>query len=100
MNKWLSTPIQRGLFLVGCLGLIPWVAMRLIRELWLSAGLADYARNVFTQPVAPWFESAWWWYSRLEWYDWPTRPSLCLIGLALAWPRTGALLVNWVLGRK
>ena len=26
-----------------------------------------YARNVLTAPMTPWFESDWWWSSRIEW---------------------------------
>lgn len=94
----LGSPLQRGLFAAACLGLTPWFFMRLTRELWRSAGASDYLSNVFVKPLSPWFEPGWWWYTRLEWYDWPVLPSLVGLCLAFAWPHTGARLVSWVRG--
>jgi hypothetical protein len=100
IRKILSTPLQRGLFAVACFGLGPWFFMRFIRELWRSAGFSDYLESVFVAPVSPWFESGWWWYTQLEWHDWPVLPSLIGLGLALTWPHTGGRLVGWVRGSK
>lgn len=100
IRKYLSTPLQRGLFAAACFGLVPWFFMRLIRELWRSAGFSDYLKSVFVAPVSPWLGSGWWWYTELEWYDWPVLPSLIGLGLAFTWPHTGGRLVEWVRGSK
>jgi hypothetical protein len=98
LRKHLRSPLQRALFSAACLGLVPWMVMRLIRELWRSSGTSDYLRSVFVEPLSPWFESGWWWYTKLAWYDWPVLPSLAGVCLAFAWPHTGARLVAWVRG--
>lgn len=100
IRRNLRTPLQRGIFAAACSGLVPWVFMRLISELWRSDGFADYLRNTFVAPVSPWFESGWWWYTKLEWYDWTVLPSLIGFCLAFTWPRTGGRLVEWVRGSK
>lgn len=92
----LRSPIQRALFVGGCFALVPWVGMRLFREIWRSAGVDDYLRNVLVAPLAPWFESGWWWHTKLEWYDWPVLPALVALALAYLWPYTGARIVEWI----
>lgn len=98
--KLLTSSLERALFALSCLALMPWLFMRLVRELWQSSDAADYIRQVFIRPLSPWFESGWWWYARLEWYDWPVLPSLLGLCLAFAWPHTGARLVAWIRGTK
>lgn len=100
ISRYLRTPIQRGIFAVACVGLVPWFLMRLIGELWRSDGLADYLRNTFVAPLSPWFESDSWWYTNLEWYDWTVLPAVIGFFLAFTWPRTGGRLVEWVRDSK
>jgi hypothetical protein len=100
LGRWLRSPVQRGLFVVGCIGLVPWFLLRLVRELWRSAGVFDYLHNVFAQPIVPWFEPGWWWYAMLEWHDWPVVPALIALALSMAWPHTGARVVAWVRGNQ
>ena len=87
-------------FTLACLGMVPWLFMRLARELWRSSGAADYVHSVFVEPISPWFESGWWWYTKLEWYDWPVLPSLVGLCLAFAWSYTGERLMAWIRGAK
>ena len=100
LDTRLHSQAQRALFSLGCIGLLPWLFMRLVRELWRSAGIHDYLRSVFIQPLSPWFESGWWWHTKLEWYDWPVLPSLAAMVLAFAWPYTAARVVAWIRGPK
>ncbi len=100
LHTFLNSVVQRALFALGCLGLVPWLLIRVVRELWRSSGTADYMRSVFIEPLSPWFESGWWWYTKLQWYDWPVLPSLVGLGLAFTWPYTAARLVAWVRGTK
>ena len=98
--RWLASSAERTLLVAGCLGLVPWVLFRAFRELWRSAGTSDYLRNVVAAPIVPWFESGWWWYTKLNWYDWPVLPSLVALGLSFLWPYTGAKVTLWVRGRS
>ena len=100
LARTLKEPIQRGLFAVACFSLLPWAFMRLIRELWHSSDIRDYFHGAFIRPVSPWFESGWWWYTKLEWYDWPVLPAFMAIFLAFAWPYTGARILAWVRNAK
>lgn len=99
LARRLRSPVQRGLFLFGCFGLVPWFLFRVIRELWQSAGVRDYLRYVFLEPIKPWIESGWWWFMASEWYDWSFLPSLILIAVSFLWPYTGSKLVKWVRGQ-
>lgn len=98
--KLLTSSLERALFALSCLGLVPWLFMRLVPELWQSSDAADYMRQVFVRPLSPWFESGWWWYTQLEWYDWPVLPSLLGLSLAFGWSYTGARLIAWIRGTK
>jgi hypothetical protein len=98
--RTLEEPIQRGLFAAACMSLVPWVCMRLIREIGRSSDIKDYLHSVFLKPISPWFESGWWWYTRLEWYDWPVLPAVLAISLAFSWPYTGARIFAWVRNPK
>ena len=98
MHRLLVLPIQRGIFAVSLLGMVPWLLMRALRELWRSAGAADFVRQAIIAPLSPWFEFEWWWYKKLEWYDWPVLPSLVGIGISVLWPFTFARLIAWIRG--
>jgi len=100
MQRLLRTSIQRGLFATASFGLAPWFFMRFLSEFWHSSGVTDYLRNVFVEPISPWFESGWWQYAMLEWYDWLVLPSIGVFFLAFVWPYTGARLAEWVRGTK
>jgi hypothetical protein len=100
LDSRLRSSVQRSLFAIGCIGLVPWMLMRVLRELKYSNGLRDYLLSVFVDPLSPWFESGWWWQTMLRWYDWPVLPCLVAICLAFAWPYTGARVVAWVRGTK
>jgi hypothetical protein len=94
----LKTPAQKTLFVLGCFGLCPWIVKRAIIEIWNSDGPKDYMNQVMVQPISPWFDSGWWWSTKLEWYDWPVLPSICLLALAFVWPYTGGNLLKWIKG--
>ena len=98
MLNRLTTRIQRLLFAVGVLGLVPWLALRVIAGTWRIGGVERYLQYAFLEPLSPWFEQGWWWYTELEWYDWPILPSIVFIFLAFIWPYGPAKLVVWVRG--
>jgi len=97
-SRWLASTAERALLVAGCIGLSPWLLFRAVRELWRSAGSADYLHNVVAAPITPWFEAGWWWYTRLNWYDWPVLPSLAALALSFLWPYTGAKVSMWIRG--
>ncbi|MDB5860523.1 MAG: hypothetical protein JWQ76_4212 [Ramlibacter sp.] len=99
-GQLLRSPLQRGLIVLGCISLVPWIFMRAVREIGRSSDISDYLRSVLVAPLSPWFESGWWWYTKLEWYDWPVLPALVAFVLAFAWPYTGAHVIAWVRGRQ
>ena len=92
LMRLLSTPFQRAAFVLGILGIAPWVPMRFFRELSFSDGVRDYLSNVFGLPVKLWLGTAW----LGSWYDWLFIPSLCLVAVAFLWPWTGASVWRWI----
>ena len=94
----LASPLQRALFAVSCVSLLPWLFMRVFRELWQSSDITEYLSNVFIAQISPWFESGWWLSSRLHWYDWLVLPAFAVLCLAFSWPHTGARILKWVQG--
>lgn len=100
MKFSLDTQAQRALLAVGCLGLMPWFAFRIVAGTWQVWGIKNYFDYAFIQPFAPWFESGWWWYTMLNWYDWPNLPSFALICTALLWPLGPARLFDWIKGKQ
>ena len=87
---------QRLLFVLACFALVPWVWMRLIRELWTSDGVLDYLGNVFVTPVIAWFGNGWWELGVLAWYDCLLVPTLFGLLIVLLWPFTAQRIITWV----
>ena len=95
-QRLLGSTVQRALFAAGVAGLVPWFAMRVIRQLWTSHGLANYLSDAILDPLFFWFNPDPWWDLGVPWYDRVALPSFCLLLLAIAWPWTGARLLSWV----
>ena len=95
IERTLSSRIQRLLFVLGTLGLLPWGFMRLVRETWRSHGLPAYLESVLISPITPWFQLERW-YTWVEWFDWPRLPAVVTIAAAFAWPYTFAKVIDWV----
>jgi hypothetical protein len=94
LDRLLHSPTQRALFVLACLGLMPWLVVHLVLGLWLSDGAEDYLRSAFVDPFAPWFKSGLFW--SIKWHDWLVLPSIIFLFLAFSWPYTGARLNNWI----
>lgn len=87
---------QRLLFTLACVALIPWVLVRLVRELWVSAGVRDYLENVFVTPVAAWFGYGWLRVDYLSWYDILFLPALVALLIVIVWPVVVNPVLTWI----
>lgn len=92
----LKYPGQRLLFTLACAALIPWLWMRLVRELWVSSGVRDYLGNVFVLPVAAWVDYGWLGLDNLPWYDSLLAPALVALLIVFLWPITVRRVINWI----
>jgi hypothetical protein len=100
MLSRLNTTVQRLIFVIGACAMAPWLLWRAIPGLWNAHGFDGYFDYALARAVRPWFESGWWWYTQLEWYDWTFVPGICFIALAFAWPHGPAKVVTWIRGPR
>lgn len=92
----LLTPVQRGLFAVSVIGVLPWLSVRLVPELWESSNAKEYLKSVFYPVVSPMVDIDRWGFYEAQWYDWFALLSIPCFILAFAWPSTGARLLRWI----
>jgi len=100
LNSALPTRTQRALLSAGALALLPWVAMRTLREPFRTYDMHDYLRKVVGAPMTAWFDPGWNWSETPYWYDRWALPAAAVVALAFAWRRTGARLIAWILAAR
>lgn len=93
-SRIFGSQLERAAFVLGLLGLAPWLIFRAIPAIYYAHGLSDWLQRSIIDPINIW--SADKYQSKVEWYDWTLLPGVIVCASAIVWPFIGQRVVNWI----